>query len=242
MHIDGIDLTYRPKLPVHRDRYGIGIVGTGEIVKNCHLPAYQMAGFRVVGISSPNPAKEGLAQEYGIPYFTSDYHDLIIRDDVEVVDISVPPHLQADIAIFAAENGKHLLCQKPLATTFEDAVRIVKAAERNHVKIVVNQNGRWDPAIQAAKKIIAAGLIGKPILATMELRFRMQWQQYYLQYRDQYSRMMILSMSIHHLDQFRFLFGDPLRVWASATKYENQNWPGDTIAVYSLEYPDGFIA
>jgi len=242
MIIGGIDLEYRPKLPVHRDRFGIGIVGAGGIIQNCHIPAYKMAGFRIVGMSSRKIFKKNLAQECSIPFFCQDYQDLILRDDVDVVDISVPPHLQADIAIYAAQQGKHLLCQKPLATTFKDAKRIVEAAEKKGVKLAVNQNGRWDPAIQASKKLIQGGYIGEPVLASMELRVRMPWQEYYLEYRNEYSKMMILSMSLHHIDQYRYLFGDPIQVWASSAKYPNQPYPGDTIALYSLEYPDHFIA
>lgn len=242
MKIGEIDLEYRPKLPINPNQLGIGIVGSGGIVKNCHIPAYNMAGFRIVGLCSRNILKENLAREYKIPFFCQDYKDLILRDDVDLIDISVPPHLQADIAIFAAKNGKHLLCQKPLATTFKDAKRIVKAAEMYGVKLAVNQNGRWDPAIQASKKLIAGGYIGIPVIANIELRVRMPWQEYYLEYFKEYSKMMILSMSLHHIDQFRYLFGDPIRVWASNSKYPNQPYPGDTIAIYILEYPDNFLA
>src|SRR5258708_28754153 len=106
-----LDLDYRAHLPQRRD-VGIGIVGAGAIVRLAHLPAYQLAGFRVSAITDINAeAAEAVAGEFGIPNVSSPAEDLIHRSDGAIVDIALPPASQVDIALAALRDGKRVLCQ-----------------------------------------------------------------------------------------------------------------------------------
>jgi predicted dehydrogenase len=181
------------------------------------------------------------ADEFGIPAASDDFGDVIADDAVEVVDISLPPHLQRDMAEAAFAAGKHVMIQKPMATTLEDAKAIVEAAEQSGLKLAVNQNGRWDPAIRACRELIQRGVFGQLVTASFELRTRQPWQAFW-EDSEHYPRLMLLGMSIHHLDQFRFLFGDPLEITAVTSTYPGQPWEGDSIALYALRYESGLLA
>jgi predicted dehydrogenase len=236
-----IDLDYRPRLGRKID-YRIGIVGCGGIVLGAHLPAYAKAGFRLAGAwNRSRAAAETAAARFGISRVYSSWQDLVTSPDIDVVDISLPPHLHPEVAIAAARAGKSIMVQKPMATTYEDAVRIVQAARESRVKLAVNQNGRWDPALRACRTLIAQGLLGTRLTAFIELRTMQPWQRFW-EDGALYPKLMILGMSVHHLDQFRFLFGEPAFVNAVTGRYPGQKWAGESIAHYWLEYPDGFFA
>ncbi len=219
--------------------YGIAIIGAGFIVGECHLPAYRDCRFHVVGIFSRSIDKaRALAERFAVPNVYSSMDELLADPRVDVVDIAVPPHEQLTLIRKVAEAGKSILAQKPLAVSYEEAVEIVRICEKAGVKLCVNQNGRYDPAIQAAKRYIDQGLLGKPVFATIELRFKPHWQPYQIEYE----RLMFLFMSIHHLDQFRFWFGMPERIYASSAPHPDGSFKGDYLGSYILNYENGLLA
>jgi predicted dehydrogenase len=234
-------LGYLPVLGGKTD-YRIGIVGAGGIVQGAHLPAYRMAGFHVTALWNRTlETARSVAAQFDIPKVCASWEELVASPDVDVVDIALPPHLQPDVATAAAACSKHILVQKPMATTYADAVRMVRAAREAGVKLAVNQNGRWDPAIRAARTLIGRGILGTRLTAFVELRTLQPWQRFW-QDREHYRQLMLLGMSVHHVDQFRFLFGDPVSVSAITRPVPSQPWEGDAIAHYWLAYDDGFFA
>lgn len=238
--IDPRELDIAPQLGTRTFR--IGVIGAGKIVRECHLPAYRAAGWEVVRIASRTAeAAQRAAIDFDIPAASGDLADVIADERVEVVDISLPSHLHPEVAIKALEAGKHVLLQKPMANTLADARAIVAAADRAGVRLAVNQNGRWDPAIQACRALLDRGLFGRLVTASIEMRTRQPWQEYW---KDDahYPRLMLLGMSIHHLDQFRFLFGEPLEITAHLATYPGQPWSGESIALYVLRYESGLLA
>jgi predicted dehydrogenase len=238
--IDPAELDLAPELG--STTYRIGVIGAGGIVRASHLPAYRSAGWEVVRIASrTREAARVAAEEFAIADWSGDPLDVIRDDRVEVVDISLPPHLHRRIVEAAFAAGKHVIVQKPMATTLADARAIVDAGRQAGLKLAVNQNGRWDPAIRACRALIDRGVFGQLVTASFELRTRQPWQGFWTD-SEHYPRLMLLGMSIHHLDQFRFLFGDPLDVTAVTSTYPGQPWAGDSIAVYVLRYASGLIA
>jgi predicted dehydrogenase len=238
--IDPAELDLAPELG--STTYRIGVIGAGGIVRASHLPAYRSVGWDVVRIASRTvEAARAAAAAFDIPEASADFADVIEDPAVEVVDISLPPHLQREVAEAAFAAGKHVMIQKPMATTLEDARAIVEAAERSGMKLAVNQNGRWDPAIRACHALLERGVFGHLVSASFELRTRQPWQAFW-EDAHHYPRLMMLGMSIHHLDQFRFLFGDPAEITAVTSTYPGQPWAGDSIALYALRYASGLLA
>lgn len=220
---------------------GIGIVGSGNIVEHAHIPAYNAAGMRIVGVASRTPANaKAMAERAGVARAYARIEDLLADPDVAIVDIAVPPDFQPAIASAAIAAGKHVLAQKPLAVDFSAARALVDEAARQGVVLAVNQNGRFDPSINAARTLIRQGLLGERIACAMQMHITMPWQSYYSD--PKYRKLMILHMSIHHLDQFRWLFGTPARVSAMTRHVPGDPLPGENLAVYTLQYDDGFLA
>src|SRR5258708_33717444 len=109
----------------------IGIVGAGAIVTSAHLPAYTKAGFRVAAIFDREIDRaRAAASQFGVPRVCASVEELLADPAIGIVDIAVPPVYQPPIARAAMAAGKHLLCQKPLAWTIEEAAALVAEAER----------------------------------------------------------------------------------------------------------------
>src|SRR5580658_2012324 len=119
-----MDLQIHPPLPSKRD-FRIGILGSGFVVNECHLPAYRKAGFNPVAIASRNrPRAEQTAQRHGIPKVHDSYEDLLNDPSIEVLDIAVPPQAQLDLIqqACARKTVKGILAQKPLGINYEEAM------------------------------------------------------------------------------------------------------------------------
>jgi predicted dehydrogenase len=234
-----LDLDYEPK-PAVQQLHGIGIVGAGEIVNAAHLPAYRRAGFRVVGITARplTPAQE-TARSFDIPRVYPDLDALLADPAVEVVDIAVPAVAQPEIALAVVRCGKHVLCQKPLAPSYAQAKAMVEAARAHGVKLAVNQNGRWTPALRASRTLIRRGLLGTPTLALFESS---RWGLGYSSWLATVDQQIILYSAIHFLDALRFLFGMPETVYATGSRYPGQREIGETLTLITLEYASGLRA
>jgi predicted dehydrogenase len=238
--IDPGELDLAPRLGTRS--YRIGVIGAGGIVRRCHLPAYRSMAWHVERIANRSvETARSVAAEFDIPKASGDLLDVVRDDRVEVVDISLPSHLHREYAEAAIAAGKHVLLQKPMANSLDDAQAIVRAAEHAGVKLAVNQNGRWDPAMRACRELLDRGVFGTLVTASIEMRTRQPWQEYWKD-AEHYPRLMLLGMSIHHLDQFRFLFGEPEDITAVTAAYPGQPWAGDSIAIYVLRYASGLLA
>lgn len=232
------DLEYKPKLD-HKTDYGIATVGAGGIIQASHLPAYRKAGFNVVGTFDLDINKaEALAKEFGIPKVYRSLDELLADPEVAIVDIAVPAKAQPGIVAQAAAAGKHVLCQKPLAETYPEGLAIVKSVEEAGVKGAVNQNLRYDAAIQASKTIMDRGWLGEPVLAEIQVNVWTPWQLW--PWMLTIDRLEVMYHSIHYLDTIRYLFGTPKRVYARGLRHPNQEAKAETRTTAILEYDSDF--
>jgi predicted dehydrogenase len=238
----GLDLNPYSVKPLRSD-FGIGAVGAGFIMRDVHLMAYASAGFNVVAITSRTPEiAQEVADLRGIPRVYETLEEMLEDESVQVLDIAVPPHKQLDVVRIATRRGKHLkgiLAQKPLAVDYRQAAEIVRLCEERQLPLGVNQNMRYDRSIRVLKMLLDRHLLGDPVLATIEMRAVPHWQSWL----REYGRLTLLNMSIHHIDSFRYLFGDPSSIYASVrkdprTQFEHE----DGICLYILEYAGGLRA
>lgn len=106
-------------------------------------------------------ALKDFAENWGWRHTETDWRRVIQREDVDVVDISLPQHLHHDVAVAAARAGKHLFCEKPLAISLRDAEEMLRAAEDARVVHYLNHNYRRTPAVRLARQLIDEGKIGR---------------------------------------------------------------------------------
>lgn len=237
-----MDLALDFELPLDPDldRFGIGVVGAGFIIRDCHLPAYRAAGFRVVGITSRTPGRaEDVAALRHVPRVYRDLPHMLADPDLQVVDIGVPPQHQPQIIREICRHPRSIrgiLAQKPLALSLSEAADIVHRCEQAGIVLVVNQNMRHDHSVRACKSLLDRGLLGDPVLATIDMRAIPHWMPWS---RDLHS-LSTFIMSIHHLDALRYWFGNPVRVMASTRPDPRTPFPhADGLNLYILEFENG---
>ena len=113
----------------------------------------------IVGRHEP-PLKQAAA-DFGWEEYSTDWRAVIKRPDIDVVDIATPPNTHAEIAIAAAQAGKHIFCEKPFTATLEEAERALAAVQKAGVKHMLGFNYRRVPAIGLAKNLIESGRLGR---------------------------------------------------------------------------------
>jgi predicted dehydrogenase len=237
-------LDYLPRLPRNKSA-GIGCIGAGSIMDECHLVAYRSAGFEPIAIASRTRQRAvDVAARHGIASVYDEYRSLLADPRVEVVDIAVPPDIQIDVVRESVRHADHvrgILAQKPLGVSFKQAREIVALCQSAGITLAVNQNMRYDQSIRACRDLLVRGWLGTPVFATIDMRAIPHWMPW--QQRQGWVTLRI--MSIHHLDAFRFLFGNPARVFASVRPdpRTTRKFPHeDGICLYILEYENGLRA
>ena len=157
---------------VNKPKVNIGIVGYGMMGK-AHSYGYRVAPLlyqlpvelNVKSIAGRDGGKlEIAANNYQIPHFTTRWQDLVEDPNIDVIDICTPPLTHAEIAIAAANAGKAVICEKPLAITLKEAAAAEKAVKDNGVLNAVGFNYRRLPAVTLMKNMITSGEIGEVIL------------------------------------------------------------------------------
>ena len=233
-----MDLGIHSPLPQRRE-FRIGVLGSGFIVNDCHLVSYRKAGFNPVAIASrtrENALKA--AERHGIARVYDTYEQLLGDPNIEVLDIAVPPDAQLGLIKAACQRGKvrGILAQKPLGLNYREAVEAVRACDEAGITLAVNQNMRYDQSVRAAKTLLQNGTIGEPVIATIDMRGIPHW----MPWQARLGWVTLRIMSIHHLDTFRYWFGEPERIFCSLRRDPRTQFPHtDGICSYILEYASG---
>ena len=154
---------------VNKKEIRIGMVGY-QFMGKAHSHAYRDLPFyfdtklkpiqKAISGRNESGVKEA-AEKMGWESYETDWRRLVEREDIDVIDIVTPNHTHAEIAIAAAEAGKHIITEKPLALTLEEAKQMYDAVQENNVTHMICHNYRFAPAVQFTKKLIDEGRLGK---------------------------------------------------------------------------------
>jgi 1,5-anhydro-D-fructose reductase (1,5-anhydro-D-mannitol-forming) len=149
---------------------GWGLIGTGRIADDRILPGINaFSGNKLVAVVSREQSKaDAVAKKFGAQHAYTKYADMLRNPDITVVAIHTPNSLHAEEAITAARAGKHVFCDKPMATSVADAERMVRECEKAGVKLGVNFHNRFMPCFVDTKRIIDTGEIGEIMLVQIE--------------------------------------------------------------------------
>ena len=143
------------------EKINLGIVGLGFIgkihLKNC----LKIKSVKVTAVADVSKKALKFAQELGVKQLFTDYHKLLDQPNINAVVVSLPTHLHASCAIEAAEKGKHIFLEKPLARNPKEGEKIVSAARKNDVKLMVGYPFRFHPNFENLKKKIESGALGE---------------------------------------------------------------------------------
>jgi predicted dehydrogenase len=143
---------------------GVGLVGAGIMGEGHAAAVVQDPRARLVGVASLEGAAE-LAGRFRAEVATRDYRDLLARKDVHLLIVATPDHVHYEICKAAMEAGKHVLVEKPLTVDLGEADRLIETAARTGRKLMTCFSHRWIPPYWAAHESVAAGRIGRPVMA-----------------------------------------------------------------------------
>ncbi|RLL46701.1 gfo/Idh/MocA family oxidoreductase [Oceanobacillus piezotolerans] len=144
------------------ERIRVAVIGTGSIAKHRHLPEYASnPNVEIVAVCDivPERVKE-IAEEYDAKAYT-DYKELLAKENIDAISVCLPNYLHAPVSIAALSAGCHVLCEKPMATSREEAEAMIQAAKENNRKLMIGHNQRFVSSHQKAKALIDQGEIGK---------------------------------------------------------------------------------
>jgi predicted dehydrogenase len=222
---------------------GWAIIGCGRIAPRHAQSVQQIADAHLTAVADIKPSRaQHFAQEYGSAAYT-DYHALLDRADVDVVSVCVPSGLHAQVAIDALQAGKHVLVEKPIAITLEDADRMIAAAETTGRKLGVVLQNRYNHPLQALRSAIDAGKLGRLHLGSACVR----WYRPQSYYEDGWHGTWamdggaLMNQSIHHIDALQWLMGPVQSVYAYAATRAHA-MEAEDVGVAVVRFVDGALA
>jgi UDP-N-acetylglucosamine 3-dehydrogenase len=140
----------------------VAVIGCGSIAQHRHLPEYQSnKNVELIAVCDSNEERaQAVAEKYGVKAYTN-YEEVISSGLVDAVSVCTPNYLHAPISIAALHAGLHVLCEKPMATSKQEAEEMIAAANESGKKLMIAHNQRFVPSHQRARKLIESGEIGK---------------------------------------------------------------------------------
>ena len=230
---DAVKLEVKPE-----NKRKIGICGAGGIVDGAHLPAYTKAGLEVVAIFDTDNAKaQDVAKRHGIPTVYKTLAELLADPKVEIVDIAVPAAAQPEIFAQVAAAKKHILAQKPFATTVAAGEAMVKQAKDAGIIAAVNQQLRFEEGVAAAHKMVELGWIGTVSNFSINVNLFTPWELW--PWAKDLERLEVMLHSIHYHDLIRWFLGDAKTVFCAAGRTAGQFPKGETRTISTALYSSG---
>jgi len=221
--------------------FRIGLVGAGHISRT-HVQAFaRLDGAQVVGVCARQPeSAERFGREFGMEIVTVDLDALI--EGVDVVCVNTPNALHAAQAIRAAEAGRHVIVEKPLASTAAEGRAVVEACRRAGVGLAYAEELPYVPRFVRAKEMLDAGAIGAVRYVTQREAHAGPYSPWFFS-RDEAAGGVLMDMACHSVEGVRWLLGKPrcTRVWADLRAGRSDSALEDH-AVLHLEFEGGTTA
>jgi predicted dehydrogenase len=191
------------------DEIGVGLVGAGLIGDQHALAFQRVKGARVLAVADPDTARaRKLAKTYGLDAAYDDFRHILERDDVDMICVGAPNHVHRDIAVAAAEAGKHIVCEKPLARTMAEADVMLEAADIAGVKLMYAELICFAPRYVRAKELMDEGAFGR----VFQIR---HGETHYGPHSDWFWRGelagggVMMDMGCHSVEVIRWLYDKP---------------------------------
>ena len=204
-----------------------------------HIEGAMGCGAEIAAICDSDEENLRFAGErYGIPEEKrfKDYRALLARGDIDAAVVAVPDQRHREISCAFLEAGKHVLCEKPMALTREDARAMIAAADKSGRRLMVGQICRFTPAFEKAKALVDAGALGD--LYFLESEYAHDYMKIVDNWRADPLRHGVIGGGCHAVDLLRWLGGDPVEVFAYGTKRLLPQVPYDDATVAVLKFDD----
>jgi predicted dehydrogenase len=225
-------------------RYGVIGIGNMGTPHARSIVADKSRKFSLAAICDTKPEKAAVAQELGVPFF-ADYRELIDSGLVDAIIIAVPHYWHAPMAVYAAQRGIHVLCEKPLASSVGPARTMIQQCKKHKVRLGVVLHHRSRDIMRKAKQLVENGTLGELFRVSMVCSSWFRSQAYYDSgdWRgtwDGEGGGVLINQAPHHLDLFKWIGGMPNRISAVIDTRQHKIEVEDTANII-CQYGDGKI-
>jgi predicted dehydrogenase len=216
---------------------GLGRVASSHLAGMREIPEW----VEIAGVVSSDPDKrKAVAAEYAVPRAHSTLEEALKDPETEAVDLCIPNHLHMNAAVRSAEAGKHVLVEKPMANTLRECRRMIRAADRAGVTLMVGQSRRFYDAVFRSKELLDQGKIGKLVSITALLFAHLEhpptswWTS-----REKTGGLMIPLWGNHIIDYVLWMFAEhPKHVFCEAFR-NSKNWEGEDEVTILIGFSGG---
>lgn len=223
----------------------VAIIGCGWAGMH-HAQACKRSGNEIRWAVDVNKKRaESLRDTQETIRITTDYQKALSDPDVDAVDICLPHNLHAAVAVEAAEAGKHVLCEKPMAGSLEEADRMIEAAHKAGVILMIAENVRFSPLFHKVREVLQDGVIGQPALIQMIreaylTRSFLEERHWFLNEQAAAGGIM-MSGGIHDFETMRMLIGEVKSVQALRARQRFVEMEGDDTSIALVQFCNGTI-
>lgn len=236
------------------DKVGYAIVGLGLLSQGQLLPGLtRTTKSRLAGLVSGDPAKAArLAAQYKVPtksvYSYETYDRMIDDPSIDVVFIVLPNNMHAEYTIRALKAGKHVLCEKPMATTVADAEAMIAAAKEADRKLMIAYRCHYEPTNLAAMRRVRSGAIGKPRLVLTDMSRQASLSSPSDAWRldmEMSGGGALADMGVYGINAARYLLNEEpieVRAWANTDRSDPRFKTVEDMIAWQFRFPSGAIA
>ncbi|WP_436663879.1 Gfo/Idh/MocA family protein [Alicyclobacillus acidoterrestris] len=224
---------------------GFGVIGCGVIGHKHAQEIEQLEGARLVAVADAIPLRaEELGGVHGVDWY-EDFHQMLCRPDIDIVNVCTPSGMHADIAIEVAKAGKHVIVEKPIDITLAKADAMIQACRDAGVKLCVISQHRFDPSTVRVKQEIAAGSLGKLILGEAAVNwYRSQGYYDSGDWRGTWALDgggVLMNQSIHTIDLLQYLMGPVESVHAHTATMAHERIEVEDVATAVVRFKNGAL-
>lgn len=221
----------------------VAVIGIGSI-SDAHIQAYRTFRNRceiaaLCDIYVDKAEKGRQRYQLGCAVY-QDYQELLQRDDIDLVSVCTPPYTHAEIAVNALKCGKHVIVEKPMASSLEECDRMNEAAAAaGKILSVISQN-RFGDTIVKLKRVLDSGLAGNIVHAQVDSFWWRGYVYYDLWWRGTWEKEgggCTLNHAVHHIDMLQWLMGMPEQVTAVMNNTSHDNAEVEDLSIAILSYP-----
>jgi D-apiose dehydrogenase len=214
------------------------IIGTG-FWANYQIPAWlELEGVEIVALYNRTKAKAAvLGEKYAVSRIYDDIEELLSKEKLDFIDIITDVDTHSFFVEKAAQKGVNVICQKPMAASFELAKKMVETCQATGVKFFIHENFRWQAPIRRLHELLESGIIGTPFKARVSFcsAFPVFENQPFLAELDQF---ILTDVGSHVLDICRFLFGEVATLYCQTARV-NPTIKGEDVANVTMKMKSG---
>ncbi|MCK4733302.1 MAG: bi-domain-containing oxidoreductase [Methanophagales archaeon] len=218
------------------------VIGAGGFAQAYHLPNLKKISYYTIKaiVTRTGSNAKKMAEEYGAEYCTTDYKEVLKDADVNMIVIATRHNLHAPIIVEAANAGKHIFVEKPIAMSYEDCKTVYDAVTENEVNLTIDFNRRFAPLAQRAKRIVEHRI--NPLMITYRINSAGMKKEHWINDPVEGGGA-IIGEGCHFFDFCNWIVGrDPVQIYAETISSNDESMVDANNVISTIRYEDGSVA